>query len=303
MTMPLLMEGTATTTRTLNEPLLKRQELRERAALWSLSLPGAALIFIVLVLPIGWLFWLSFFDAAGEPSLVNYQRMLRSVYVKTFITTFEVAGLVTVLCVLLGYPVAYLLSQVSRRTATILLVFVMLPFWTSVLVRTYAWLVLLQRTGLINSWLVGSGLIDEPVPLVHNFFGTVVGMVHIMLPFLVLPLYASMRAIDPVLVRAAANCGASPAQAFRQVFLPLSLPGLAAGVGLVFVLCLGFFVTPALLGGGRVPMWAMRIADNIAVYGNWGAASALGVALLVVTGLILLALRRLFKVDAMGGGH
>jgi ABC-type spermidine/putrescine transport system permease subunit I len=110
-----------------------------------------------------------------------------------------------------------------------------------------------------------------------------------------------MRTIDPVLMRAAANCGASPAQAFRQVFLPLSLPGLAAGVGLVFVLCLGFFITPALLGGGRVPMWAMQISDNISVYGNWGAASALGVALLLVTGLILLALKWLFKANAIGG--
>lgn len=284
-----------------NAASLKRDDLRERAVLWSLSLPGAVLIFVVLVLPIAWLFWLSFFGQNGEPTLENYARMLRPVYVTTFTNTFQVAGLVTVACLLLGYPVAYLLSQLPQRTANILMIFVILPFWTSVLVRTYAWLVILQRTGLVNTWLVGSGLIEEPVPLVHNMFGTVVGMVHVMLPFLILPLYASMRSIDPVLMRAAANCGATPVQAFRQVFLPLSLPGLAAGVGLVFVLCLGFFVTPALLGGGRVPMWAMQIADNIAVYGNWGAASALGVVLLVVTGLILLALKRLFKVDAVGG--
>lgn len=303
MTMTISLPQAAISGGALNETRLKREQQRESLSLWSLTTPGALLIFIVLVVPVGWLFWLSFFGASGEPTLANYARMLRPVYVKTFISTFQVAGLVTLVCVLLGYPVAYLLSQISQRTAGVLMFFVILPFWTSVLVRTYAWLVILQRTGLINSWLIGSGIISEPLPLVHNLFGTVIGMVHVMLPFLILPLYASMRAIDPVLLRAAANCGASPAQAFRQVFLPLSLPGLTAGVGIVFVLCLGFFVTPALLGGGRVPMWAMQIVDNVASFGNWGAASALGVALLVVTGLILLALRRAVRLDVLGGGR
>lgn len=284
----------------LNATALRRQGARERRALAFLTLPGALLIFVVLILPIGWLFWLSFFGPSGEATLDNYARMLRPVYVRTFISTFQVAGLVTLVCVLLGYPVAYLLSQLPDRVAGILMIFVILPFWTSVLVRTYAWLVLLQRTGLINTWLTDAGIITEPLPLVHNLLGTVIGMVHVMLPFLILPLYASMKAIDPVYMRAAANCGATPAQAFRQVFLPMSLPGLAAGVGLVFVLCLGFFVTPALLGGGRVAMWAMQIANNISVYGNWGAASALGVVLLVVTGIILFAFKRLFRVEIGG---
>ncbi len=284
-----------------NADALQRQGARERRALASLTLPGAALIFVVLILPIGWLFWQSFFGAAGQPKLENYVRMLKPVYVRTFVTTFEVSGLVTLACVLLGYPVAYLLAQLPERLAGLLMIFVILPFWTSVLVRTYAWLVLLQRTGIINTWLVDAGLISEPLPLVHNMLGVVIGMVHVMLPFLILPLYASMRAIDPVYMRAAANCGATPAQAFRQVFLPLSLPGLAAGVGLVFVLCLGFYVTPALLGGGRVSMWAMQIADNISVYGNWGAASSLGVVLLIVTGIILYAFKRLFRTENFGG--
>jgi ABC-type spermidine/putrescine transport system permease subunit I len=291
----------ATTGLPLNAALMKRAGRHERMELLSLSLPGAVLIFMVLVVPMAWLFFLSIYGEAGELTRANYERMLQPVYVRTFTTTFQIAAIVTIVCMLLGYPVAYLLSQLSERTAGILLVFVILPFWTSVLVRTYAWLVLLQRRGLINSWLINSGLISEPIPLVHNMLGTTIGMVHVMLPFFVLPLYASMRAIDPVLMRAAANCGASPSQAFRQVFLPLSLPGLAAGVGFVFVLCLGFFVTPALLGGGRVSMWSMQIADNLALYGNWGAASALGVVLLVTTAVILLLLRRLFGVGAIGG--
>ena len=283
-----------------NAAMLRRQGARERWTLASLALPGALLVFVVLILPVGWLSWLSFFGANGEPTLDNYARMLRPVYVRTFISTCQVAGLVTLVCVLLGYPVVYLLSQLPQRAAGILMIFVILPFWTSVLVRTYAWLVILQRTGLVNTWLIDAGLIAEPLSLVHNMLGTVIGMVHVMLPFLILPLYASMKAIDPVYLRAAANCGATPAQAFRQVFLPLSLPGLAAGVGLVFVLCLGYFVTPALLGRGRVAMWAMQIANNISIYGNWGAASALGVVLLVVTGAILYVFKRLFKVEVGG---
>ncbi|MGQ3294505.1 MAG: ABC transporter permease, partial [Shinella sp.] len=174
---------------------------------------------------------------------------------------------------------------------------------TSVLVRTYAWLVLLQRKGVINDWLLSIGVIDQPLALVHNLTGTIIGMVHVMLPFLILPLYASMKAIDPVLLRAAANCGASPSQAFRQVFLSLSMPGLASGIALTFVLCLGFYLTPALLGGGRVAMWSTQIADTVAKFSNWGAASALSVALLVVTAVILWGVRKLTDALSFSAGR
>lgn len=276
---------------------LARAELKERWTLLSLTLPGFLLVFVVLAVPLAWLFWMSAFDNQGALTLANYERLLRPVYLSSFSITFQVAFCVTLVCVLLGYPLAYLLSQLPERASQICMAFVLLPFWTSILVRTYAWLVLLQRQGIINNWLLDLGLIHEPLALVHNFFGTVVGMVHVMLPFLVLPLYDKMKNIDPLLLSAAANCGASPAQAWRQVFLPLSLPGLASGITLVFVLCLGFYLTPALLGGGRVAMWSMKISDTIALYGNWGAASALGVALLLVTVLILMSLRRLFGLD------
>jgi ABC-type spermidine/putrescine transport system permease subunit I len=160
MTIVLDQRGSSRAGETLNAAELKRQGARERRVLASLTLPGAILIFIVLILPIGWLSWLSFFGPAGQLTLDNYARMLRPVYVRTFITTFEISGLVTLVCVLLGYPVAYLLAQLSERAAGILMIFVILPFWTSVLVRTYAWLVLLQRTGLINTWLRDAGLIS-----------------------------------------------------------------------------------------------------------------------------------------------
>ncbi|WP_220453809.1 ABC transporter permease [Pseudomonas monteilii] len=279
------------------EAVLAQAERKERWALLSLTLPGFLLVFVVLAVPLAWLFWMSAFDNSGVLTLANYERLLRPVYLSSFSTTFQVAFYVTLVCVLLGYPLAYLLSQLPERASQICMAFVLLPFWTSILVRTYAWLVLLQRQGIINNWLIDLGLIHEPLALVHNFFGTVVGMVHVMLPFLVLPLYDKMKNIDPLLLSAAANCGATPSQAWRQVFLPLSLPGLASGITLVFVLCLGFYLTPALLGGGRVAMWSMKIGDTIALYGNWGAASALGVALLVVTVLILLSLRKLFGLN------
>ncbi|WP_426935625.1 ABC transporter permease [Pseudomonas fulva] len=275
-------------------------ELKERWTLLGLTLPGFALVLLVLAVPLAWLGWMSFLDDGGAFTLANYVRLLKPVYTNSLLTTFQIAFCVTLACVLLGYPLAYLLSQVPERTGQVLMALVLLPFWTSVLVRTYAWLVLLQRQGIINNTMLDLGLIDQPLSLVNNFFGTTVGMVHVMLPFLVLPLYDKMKNIDPQLMSAAANCGASPAQAFRQVFLRLSLPGLASGVTLVFVLSLGFYLTPALLGGGKVAMWSMKISDTISLFGNWGAASALGVTLLIVTLLMLWGLRRVFGIK---GGY
>ena len=179
------------------------------------------------------------------------------------------------------------------------MIFVLVPFWTSVLVRTYAWLVLLQRKGIINETLLRLGIIQEPLQLAHNLTGSIIGMVHIMLPFLILPLYATMRGIDTDLVRAAVGLGASPRSAFWHVFFPMSLPGLSAGIVLVFILSLGFYVTPALLGGGRVQMLAQRIESTITVYSNWGAASALGVVLLLLAILMIWLMNRVFGLDKL----
>jgi len=164
---------------------------------------------------------------------------------------------------------------------------VLVPFWTSGLVRTFSWLIILQRNGVVNKTLQSLGLIQQPLALVNNTTGVVIGMVHIMIPFLVLPLYASMKAIDANLMRAAANIGSSPAHAFMRVFLPLSMPGLVAGAIMVFVMCLGFYITPALLGGGKVKMIAQRIEETIALYPSWGPAAALAVLLLAMTALCL----------------
>lgn len=284
-----------------NAAALRRQALRERLALASLCSPALLLVLVIMVIPMAWLFWLSFVGENGHVSLENYQRMLASSsYLQVFRLTFEVSILTTLICVLIGYPLAYFLSQLPTRVANLFMITVLVPFWTSLLVRTYAWLVLLQRQGLINHWGMELGLWNDPINLVHNMTGTLIGMVHIMLPFLVLPVYGAMRAIDRDYLKAAANLGASPTRAFWKVFLPLSLPGLFAGMLMVFILCLGFYVTPAILGGGKIILVSMRIASNIELFVNWGAASALGVVLFALTMLILYLANRLSRSSLAG---
>jgi putative spermidine/putrescine transport system permease protein/spermidine/putrescine transport system permease protein len=286
----------------LNLRILAADRRRERLLMVALCAPALLLTLAVIFLPVGWLSWLSLFNDAGELSPKNYARLVEQrSYIGTFKTTFLISIVVTLACLLLGYPLAYMLAQLPRRAAAFCMICVILPFWTSVLVRTYAWLVILQRRGLVNEWLVALGLVEEPIQLVHNFGGVVIGMSQVLLPFLVLPLYASMRSIDRDYLRAAMNLGASPTAAFWQVFFPLSVPGLVAGMVLIFVLCLGFFVTPALMGGGTVIMWAMRIEETVSLYANWGAASALGVVLLAVTLACLYLFARLFRLGNLIG--
>ena len=266
--------------------------------LLGLAAPSILIIIAVIMIPLGWLFYLSLIGKGGEFSLVNYQKMIEyKSYARVYLTTFEVSILTTLVCILIGYPLAYFLAQLPQRMAGIFMLTVLLPFWTSLLVRTYAWLVLLQKKGLLNEFAMQIGLWETPVKLVHNMTGTLIGMAHIMLPFLVLPLYGAMRRIEPDLMRAAANLGAKPVQVFWKVFFPMSLPGMVAGSLIVFVLCLGFYVTPAVLGGGRVVMVATQITAILENQFNWGAASALGVVLLIATLIILYLAGRLLKLD------
>jgi putative spermidine/putrescine transport system permease protein/spermidine/putrescine transport system permease protein len=288
----------------LNAAGLRRDTTVERYALFGLSLPALTLVVVTMVLPVGWLFWLSFLADDGSISLENYRRLIEQAsYGRVLLATFEISTLTTALCVALGYPLAYGLSQLPPRLAGLCMMGVLMPFWTSILVRTYAWLVLLQRNGLINGWGLKLGLWDQPLALVYGTGSTLLGLVHIMVPFLVLPVYGSMRAIDGDYLKAAANMGAGPVRAFWLVFFPLSLPGLLAGALIVFILCLGSYVTPAMLGGGRVVMVANSIANDIQLFFNWGAASALGVVLLVLTGLVLYAASRLVGLDRIFGSH
>jgi len=289
----------------MNAAGLRRDERLERLKLFGLSSPALLLVLVILVIPVGWLFYVSFIGADGTFSMENYERMIkRKSYARIFYTTFEVSLLTTGICILIGYPLAYFMSQMPAKLANLCLITVLLPFWTSLLVRTYAWLVLLQKNGLVNNWAINLGLWEEPIKIVHNLNGTLIGMVHIMLPFLILPTYGAMRAIDRDYLKAAANLGASPRRAFWTVFFPLSTPGLFAGSLMVFVLCLGFFVTPAVLGGGKVIMVSMKIVSNIELFVNWGAASALGVVLLVLTVAVLWIASRFLRLEQItAGGH
>ena len=288
----------------LNATKLLVAERRQSLMVLALTLPAIIAVCLVIVIPVGWLFSLSFLDSNGDLSLVNYEKMIAyKSYLRVFKTTFNVSFLTTFLCIVIGYPLAYFLSQIPRKYVGLFMLTVLLPFWTSLLVRTYAWLVMLQRNGLINNFAIDLGIWDAPVKLAHNLNGTLIGMVHIMLPFLVLPLYAAMRRIDRHALQAAANLGATPVQAFWQIFVPLSLPGVVAGSLIVFVLCLGFYVTPAVLGGGKVILVSMQITAILEDQFNWGAASALGVVLLVSTFAVLLLASRFLKLDSVMFGR
>jgi len=284
----------------INSKALAKGRRKEGRLFFNLALPSLITIMIVVFIPVFWLSSLSFFDRAGDLSWVNYDRIFQDqLYIKTFIVTLKISFIVLFFCILLGYPLCYWLSQLPDRIAGILMVFVLLPFWTSVLVRTYAWLVILQRNGIINDTLISIGWIDEPLQLAHNLTGTVIGMVHILLPFFILPLFASMRSIDTNFIRAAISLGSTPRGAFWRIFFIMSLPGFFAGTVLVFVLALGTYVTPALLGGGKIQMLAQRIDSTIMLYSNWGAASALGVVLLILAFATIWIFNRAFGIDKL----
>lgn len=284
----------------LNSTQLGNAERQEKLALTLLSLPAILCVIAIIIIPIGWLFSLSFTGTDGNFSLENYKRMLEyKSYFRVLKTTFNVSFLTTFFCILLGYPLSYFLSQIPKKYVGIFMLTVLLPFWTSLLVRTYAWLVLLQKKGVINNFAIDMGFWEKPIKLAHNLNGTLIGMIHIMLPFMVLPLYAAMRRVDRQLIQASSNLGASPVQSFWQIFVPLSLPGVIAGSLIVFILCLGFYVTPAVLGGGRVILVSMQITAILEDQFNWGAASALGVVLLTATFALLVIVSRFLKIDAI----
>ncbi len=254
-----------------------------RAAFGSflLTWPGLLLLGVLFVLPLARLFALSF----DSGDLQWYAKALSSdgLYLTILRRTFEIAGLVTVLCLLAGYPVAYLLATTTPFWRAVGFAFIMLPLWTSVLVRTYAWMVLLGRNGIINRALIDSGLMAEPLRMLNSQMAVVLGMMHVMLPMMVLPIYSALMRIDPDLPAAAQGLGASPLRIFTTIYLPLTLRGIVAGVTLVFVVSLGFYITTALLGGGKVIMFAMVIEQQVREFLAWNFAGALSVVLLLVT--------------------
>lgn len=266
-----------------------------------LAMPLMVFLTLVFVLPLVLMVIRSFTDPPGA-GLANYQDFFASeADIRVLINTFYIATVVTIATLLIGYPYAYLMTMVPPRWAGVLLIAVLVPFWSSLLVRTFAWEVILRDTGLINSFLMGIGLIQEPLPLIRNTLSVIIGMTHILLPFMVLPLYSVMQQINPELTRAAANLGASPFNAFRRVFLPLSFPGIAAGALLVFVLALGFYITPTILGSARETMISRFIADQVQTRLNWGLGTAMAVILMGLTFVVLLIASRFVRLRDVYG--
>ena len=244
-----------------------------------------------------------------ELGLANYRQIAASgVYQKVLWNTIETAAVVTVLCLLVAYPVAYVMAKASGARLKLIAAFVIIPLWTSVVIRSYAWMVVFQRRGVLNDAIASvTGLLGGgehvPIQFLPGALAVHVGMVHIMLPFMILPLVANMRAIDSRLVKAAEVMGANPVQAFLRVFLPLSLPGVTAGSALVFMMSLGFYVTPALLGGPKHMMAAVLIEQQANTLLNWGLASALATILLVVTAAMYLVYVRVAEAGPRTAGH
>jgi putative spermidine/putrescine transport system permease protein len=231
----------------------------------------------------------------GVASVDERSRIFVALFSRTFLISLAVAAL----CLILGYPAAHVLATTSRRWATILFGLVLLPFWTSTLVRTTAWVVLLQSEGLINRALLHVGVIDRPLELFANRFAVLVAMTYVLLPYAILPLYGVMKSMPPELMRAAGNLGANPWRAFFRVYLPQTLPGVSAGFLLVFILSLGYYVTPALVGGPSDQMISYFIALYTNETLNWGLASALGCVLLLSTAMLYVIFSR-FVDDKLG---
>lgn len=262
------------------------------AAYRAFLLPGLALLVLAYFVPLAQVLWISVTDP--RPGLGNYALLMTSAPIARVIgTTARICAYATATALLGGYAVAYALTQARPAVQRLMIACVLLPLWVSVLARSFAWMALLRREGVLNTWLTASGLASQPLPLMWNEFGVAVGMVHYMLPFAILPLAAQMRGIDPGLVAAARGMGASPGQAFRRVFLPLSLPGVVGAGVLVLIFSLGFYVTPALLGGGRVLMVAEYVALQIQELLRWGVGTMLATTLILAIGLLLLLLSRL----------
>jgi len=280
----------------LRGPILQRPAFFK----YGLLVPVFLYLVFFFVFPLVKLLLTSCFDPTL--TLKHYIRIYhKPVYLKVILLTFRLSLICTFFSLILGYPLAYLLNREEPKVRNILLILVVLPFWTSLLVRIYAWMVILGRYGVINSFLLKLGLISTPLDLLYNTFSVTIGMVHFLLPFMVFPLYSVMTGIEKDLIKAAYNLGATPFRAFIKVFFPLSLPGVGAGSLIVFILAVGFFVTPALLGGRENIVISMLIENQVLVQFNWAFASAIAFVLLVLTLILFNVSNQFLGIDRIWG--
>ncbi len=238
------------------------------------------------------------YDKNGD---ITMQKENRRIYGKLFMRTFAISLVITLICVVLAYPISYLLATLPLRYSNLLMIFVLLPFWTSLLVRTTAWIAMLQSQGVLNDLFVFFGLVsdDNRLQLIHNLTGTIIAMTHILLPFMVLPLYSVMKTIPPSYMRAALSLGANPVVAFVRVYMPQTLSGIGAGSILVFILSIGYYITPALVGGTGGTLISNQIAYHMQSSLNWGLAGALGALLLFSVLALYLLYNKLVGIDNM----
>jgi spermidine/putrescine transport system permease protein len=257
--------------------------------------PGLGWLALLLVIPCSLIFVLSFFqrgDYGGITwtfTLDNYLRAMEPLYVRIMVRSLRIAGLATLFALLIGYPAAYAIARARRDRQVTLLILAMLPFWSNYLIRTYSWMVLLNREGLINNALEAGGVISQPLPLLYNEFAIILGLVYAYLPFMILALYASISRLPGDLLEASSDLGASGARTFVRIVLPLTLPGIAAGCVFVFVLSLGNFVTPDLLGGKQTTMIGNVIYAQFFTARDWPFGSALAFVLVAVMMALLMA--------------
>ena len=243
-------------------------------------------------------------DAQMTSAGLGFKDENKQIYLTLFKRTLYMSSLITFLTILLGYPIAFLLASLKTRTSNLLMIMVLLPFWTSLLVRTSAWIALLQKEGVINDFLVGIGLIgdDSRLQMIHNQTGTIISMTHILLPFMILPLFSVMKTIPPSYMRAARSMGATPFTAFRRIYFPNTIAGIGAGGILVFILSIGFYITPALVGGTDGTMISNFIAYHISESLNWGLAAALGTILLLLVLALYILYDKIVGIDNMKFG-
>jgi ABC-type spermidine/putrescine transport system permease subunit I len=236
----------------------------------------------------------------------SFDKYLRAftkpVYLRILRISFMIAGSTTLITLILAYPVAYLFTNSTGKIKGVITVFIILPFWTSIIVRMYAWMSLLGHNGIFNRLFMEGGIISEPIPMMFNRFGVLVGMVHFMLPYMVLSIYAVMSGIPPVYMQAGANLGAPPLKRFVKIYLPLSMPGVGAGCLLVFILALAFYITPALLGGLKDTMIAQIIEQEMKETFDWPFAAALSTILIIVTTTLYVIYQKVMSVERIYEG-
>lgn len=246
----------------------------------ALLAPGMVVVVLAFLVPLVRLFGLSFTAPAGP--FDAYARLLGDdIYARVFVNTFVIALVVTAIALVIAFPIAFALTRLSRTWRGVVFACVLVPLWISVLVRTFSWMLLLERNGPINRFLVATGIVDQPLALLFNHTGVIIGMVHVLLPYSVLPIYAALVRIDPGLLRASEGLGASAVDTFRRVLFPLSLSGVATAATFTFLLALGFFITPALLGGASSLTLSMLIDGFVSDRLDWPLAAAASVILLV----------------------